>query len=209
MNTTTLDISTNSTATNHDFIKYKQDYIQFLKNIYNKKIECLKNNLNKQLTVINLLRTNKNKENIINNLNTQYSKNTDLLNQALNKKIAEVNSWTIQELNLQNSKNTSALLIGIDYFGTDHQLNGCINDVNAMSIFLQNNGFNNNNIKILTDNTNIKPTKDNILNNFINLLKNAKSGDIIFFFYSGHGSNTVDNNSDKHTKTDDFIVPID
>ena len=40
------------------------------------------------------------------------------------------------------------------------------------------------NIKLLTDNTSEKPTKNNIINNFTNLLINANSGDVVFFSYS-------------------------
>lgn len=52
---------------------------------------------------------------------------------------------------------TAAVLIGINYLDTpDAVLNGCINDVNNMKVFLQQQGFNN--IKVFTDDT--KKRKD-------------------------------------------------
>jgi hypothetical protein len=107
---------------------------------------------------------------------------------------------------LQNKKN--ALLIGINYTNTSNQLNGCINDTIDVNNLLQQHNFNS--IKIINDNTEIKPTKNNILNELKNLLTNAISGDILFFQYSGHGFYTKDTNNDEiNTNYDEAIVPLD
>jgi hypothetical protein len=120
------------------------------------------------------------------------------------------NILTIKNLSyniITPGQNKSALLIGINYIGHENQLNGCINDANSINSLLLS--FNFQNIQILTDNTSIKPTRDNIISNFTNLLSNAKSGDVIFFFYSGHGSYIKDKNNNEVTGNDQVIVPCD
>jgi hypothetical protein len=61
----------------------------------------------------------------------------------------------------------------------------------------------------LTDETSIKATRKNILDEFKNLLINSQSGDLLFFSYSGHGSYMKDNNNDETTGYDQLIVPCD
>ena len=56
------------------------------------------------------------------------------------------------------------LLIGINYTGTAYQLNGCINDVNNMKLFLASSKLGYTNFVMLTDDTPVKPTRANILN---------------------------------------------
>ena len=133
------------------------------------------------------------------------------LNYDINQVKIYINSQKISLLpssfnQQQNKKN--ALLIGINYINTSNQLNGCINDTSDVNILLQQHNFNS--IKIITDNTEIKPTKNNILNEFKNLLINSNSGDILFFQYSGHGSYTADTNKDEiNTNYDEAIVSLD
>lgn len=112
---------------------------------------------------------------------------------------------TQQDINIQNKLN--CLLIGINYFNTKYKLFGCINDTQMLRQFLKRTGFKN--ITTLTDDKNPKPTKQNILSNFTNLLKNARSGDLIVFTYSGHGSNILDKNNDEVDKSDEVIIASD
>ena len=57
-----------------------------------------------------------------------------------------------------------ALLIGINYVGTENELNGCINDVkNMKTMLIDKLGYKSQNITMLTDETTKKPTKSNIL----------------------------------------------
>jgi hypothetical protein len=106
------------------------------------------------------------------------------------------------------SSNKKAILIGINYINTQNQLYGCINDTINIKDLLQNK-FNYNIFNILTDNTNKKPNKFNIINELTNLLVNANNGDNIFFLYSGHGTCTIDLNNDEIDGQDEMIVPID
>jgi len=102
----------------------------------------------------------------------------------------------------------SALLVGINYRGSPYQLDGCITDVTNMRDYLQGKrGFNN--VVMLTDDANVKPTKRNILNEFTKMLKNAKIGDVVFFGFSGHGTETVDFSRDEVDGMDEMLVPID
>lgn len=102
----------------------------------------------------------------------------------------------------------SALLVGINYRGAPYQLNGCINDITNMRDYLQGKrGFNN--IIMLTDDTVAKPTKRNILNEFTKMLQNAVVGDVVFFGFSGHGTETFDLNRDEVDSMDEVLVPID
>jgi hypothetical protein len=103
-----------------------------------------------------------------------------------------------------------ALLIGVNYIGTEDELNGCINDVNNINKFLVNNcEYQIDNIKILTEKSEILPTKENIVKNIEWLVSNNSKNDILFFYYSGHGTNTKDKNKDESDKKDEEIVPLD
>ena len=92
--------------------------------------------------------------------------------------------------------NKKALIIGINYTGSNVSLTGCINDANHMKSFLTNNGYND--IIMLTDNT-IPPTKNNIIQYINNWLIQA---DNAVFYYSGHGGDIVGYN-------ENCIFPID
>jgi hypothetical protein len=103
-----------------------------------------------------------------------------------------------------------AVLIGINYTGTDSQLSGCINDTNGLKTILTSKyAFAETNIKVLTDDTPTKPTRENILAAFTQLLQSGVAGDVLFFSYSGHGSYTADLNHDETSGNDEMIVPLD
>jgi hypothetical protein len=91
---------------------------------------------------------------------------------------------------IKNKKSNSALLIGINYFGTQHELYGCINDTSSINSLISS--YNYKKVCILTDNTEKKPNRSNILTEFKNLLSNSQSGDVLLLFYSGHGSYILD-----------------
>lgn len=100
-----------------------------------------------------------------------------------------------------------ALLIGINYNGTSSKLNGCINDVHNVEKELIKRGYLSENITVITDDTPIKPTRSNILSNFLELiLSNAKD---LYFHYSGHGSYMRDVNGDEKDGRDECLVPVD
>ena len=72
-----------------------------------------------------------------------------------------------------------ALLIGIDYLHTDHALEGPIHDVFKIKKTLIDYDT-----VVMTDLTELKPTKENIVTEFKRLLQQTGQ---LFFYYSGHG----------------------
>lgn len=122
-----------------------------------------------------------------------------------------------QEINIYTNKifrnvprKKRALLVGLNYIGTQYQLNGCINDVvNIGNKLINSYGFKKNDIVILSDNTRIKPTKTNILNELKKILLMSNLGDTLVFYYSGHGTNTIDLNGDEKDGKDEVIIPLD
>lgn len=103
-----------------------------------------------------------------------------------------------------------ALLVGINYIGTPYRLNGCINDVVNIEAFLRTLGYTEF-IKYTDDTLDSSklPTRNNILIGFLNLLKEAKAGDELWFHYSGHGTLQLDRNRDEVSGQDSCICPSD
>lgn len=105
-----------------------------------------------------------------------------------------------------------ALLIGINYKGSQYELQGCINDVDNFYTLLTNFwGYKPENIVCLTETLSSPnhPTKQNIIDAIDWLLFNQTDGDNLLFYYSGHGSNTPDLNNDEKDMKDEVIVPLD
>ena len=185
---------------------YKQNRINDLQNIHKSNLSRLNSALVINIRNIQKSRLNaKVKKSQINNLINQYHSNINALNITLNKNIDVVKKYVPKTISINGNK--KALLIGINYTGTNNELYGCINDVNCIKERITNSGFTS--INILTDLTSKKPTRDNILSEFKNLLSGCKDGDLLFFLYSGHGSYDIDKNGDENTGYDQLIVPCD
>ena len=104
--------------------------------------------------------------------------------------------------------NSKALLIGINYEGTGMSLRGCINDVESIREFLVNErGYKIENITMLTDHTDIKPTRSNIVRAIADLI--SSNADELWFHYSGHGVSLKDRDGDEEDGRDEGIVPLD
>ena len=193
------------------FNEIKSSKINILIKNYKDTIKKVTSQYNITLNnIYNSRKSTLNKRNSIDQHNNYYAKLVNNLKIHFKKKIQLVKNITYTDFNSssqQKIKNSSALIIGINYIGSKNQLGGCINDANSIYNLLRTYGFKN--IKLITDNTNQKPKYNIIINEFKNLLKNAKSGDTIFFFYSGHGSNTLDKSGDEKTGNDQMIIPCD
>ena len=86
-------------------------------------------------------------------------------------------------------------------------LDGCVNDIKAINqIITSRYGFNKNNITTLFDR---QATNKSIKQELENLAKIANKGDIVFFYYSGHGSQVNNSLSYDETGKDQTIVPSD
>ena len=93
--------------------------------------------------------------------------------------------------------------------GRDLQdLAGSVNDVRAFAATLTGAyGFDPNDIAILTDQN---ATRDAILSAIDErLVKTAAPGDIVFFYFAGHGAQVLNTRSDEPDKFDESIVPAD
>lgn len=103
-----------------------------------------------------------------------------------------------------------AFLCGINYPGTPHALRGCVNDVTTMSdILTRNFGFTTTEKRMLTDTS---ATTANILDRLNWLVDGATTGDVLYFHYSGHGSQVVSTNYDTDSEPDgkdEIMVPFD
>lgn len=99
-----------------------------------------------------------------------------------------------------------ALLIGILYRNTNSALEGCINDTNMIGEILSKKGYK---CTYLTDDTELKPTKSNIIYSISTIIDSCENGDSIVIHYSGHGSSIVDSNKDETDGKDEVICPLD
>ena len=186
---------------------FKQNRINQLNATFNSNLARLNSALANNIRIIQNSRA-RNKPALINGLRNQYNRDVITLRNNLNASIQKINSFIPEfAVNKSNVKNKKALLIGINYLNTSYELSGCIDDTNRMKNLLTTYGFND--IKMLTDLTPIKPTKTNILNEIKNLITSSKSGDLLFLYYSGHGSYTYDRNGDETDKRDEMLVSLD
>ena len=197
---------------------YKKNRISEFQKIYNNNVSRLYSSLVSNIRNIQSARFVSQiiKQRNINNLITQYNANVKILQNALTQAITGVQNFSPKQViisntnnNNNNNNNKKALLIGINYTGTQNELYGCINDVNCIKERICKQGFTDKNIKIITDLTSKKATRANILTEFKNLLVNSKAGDFLFFTYSGHGSYILDRNGDERDGYDEMIVSCD
>lgn len=181
---------------------YKKSKINKNKQIFNDSIARLYSTLQNNITIVQKSKlSTSGKKNQINVLINQCKENINLLRSNLDKSIISIQNFVPKKIEINNKK---ALLIGINYTGTKNELYGCINDVNSIKDRITIQGFTD--IRLLTDFTDNKPTRDNILEEFKNLLINSQAGDLLVFTYSGHGSYTVDRNNDETDGRDELIV---
>ncbi|HNX39517.1 MAG TPA: caspase family protein [Methanothrix sp.] len=103
---------------------------------------------------------------------------------------------------------SKAFLVGInDYVSPGvNDLQGCVNDVRDMANTLVIMGFDPKQMQICTDR---RATKIAIINGIKSLLKGAKKGDNLVFYYSGHGSQIPDVSGDESDGKDEVLCPAD
>ncbi|NET44262.1 caspase family protein [Okeania sp. SIO2B3] len=111
----------------------------------------------------------------------------------------------------QNTPRKLALLVGINNYINKSKLYGCITDVELQKqLLIHRFGFQPADILSVTDDTEIKPTRDGILTAFEeHLIKQAKPGDVVVFHFSGHGSRVADKDKDEPDGLNSTFVPID
>ncbi|KAI8986493.1 peptidase C14, caspase domain-containing protein [Pilobolus umbonatus] len=110
--------------------------------------------------------------------------------------------------------NKKALLLGINYTNTDHELSGCLNDVaNIKEFLISLYGFEEENMLIMTDDqpkdSDLYPSRENILKSMKWLSSHVKPNDSLFFHFSGHGGRVRDESGDEDDGYDETIYPAD
>jgi hypothetical protein len=100
-----------------------------------------------------------------------------------------------------------ALIVGINnYPDPDSRLNGCVNDAVDIYDTLLICGFPKTRRKLLLDE---KATKANILNGLDDLIEGSEKGDVLVFYYSGHGSQVPDMDAEEPDQLDEVLIPWD
>lgn len=100
------------------------------------------------------------------------------------------------------------LLYGCNYKETPYELNGCINDAKRSYEWLKtNNSYDD--LQLLTDETDDKPTRDNIISYLKELVSKVKANDFIFIHFSGHGTQIRDISGDERDGKDEVFVSLD
>lgn len=104
----------------------------------------------------------------------------------------------------QNRK--MGLFVGInEYQGGISPLKSCVNDAVNMQMKLSRNyGFNASDMSLLKD---AQATRQNILDKLDYYERQAASGDLFVFYYSGHGTVFPDANSLAADETEQFGMP--
>ena len=131
------------------FNEFKSLKIKNLTNIFKYNVSNLTKYYNNALNNTKRSRnTNATKNRLIKTLSNDVNNKYQLLKTQLNKDVLSINNLVMPEI--KNIKNNSALLIGINYFGTDNELYGCINDTISINSLISNYNFQK--ICVLTDN---------------------------------------------------------
>jgi len=115
-----------------------------------------------------------------------------------------------EQLTVTSGSHLWALLIGIDEYLHVTNLRGCVNDVEAMRVFLTDQlGVPEDHIRILA---NQEATRANILQAFQELLIDnpaIQRGDQVLLHYSGHGSRMPDPLGVEPDGLNETVVPHD
>lgn len=106
-----------------------------------------------------------------------------------------------------------AIIIGINYTGTDSELYGCQNDARSLrKLLIESYGYEPFDIKVLIDRfygTYLLPTKQNIESTLAWVVQQTQPGDTVFFSFSGHGLQLRDRSGDESDGKDEQICPLD
>ncbi|XP_072988949.1 metacaspase-1 [Typha latifolia] len=106
-----------------------------------------------------------------------------------------------------------AVICGISYRHTRHELKGCINDAKCMRYLLINRfHFPESSIIMLTEEETDPdkiPTKHNLRMALYWLIQGCQPGDSLVFHYSGHGSQQRNYNGDEVDGFDETLCPLD
>lgn len=130
---------------------------------------------------------------------------------------------TLRSSDLKQSKDKRALVIGINYYGSDNKLNGCVNDAQAIyHLLVTQYNYDPANVLLLVDSPTSEVTRNIIISALQWLLSSSPAKDYhpngiypvsnspqtMFFHYSGHGIQQS-GNSLRVDNEKEAIVPSD
>ncbi|AVH63882.1 caspase family protein [Nostoc sp. 'Peltigera membranacea cyanobiont' N6] len=126
----------------------------------------------------------------IDNLNSEIeaANNIAKITEAIDKVLSVVTAIVIPTRGI-GSRKIYVLLVGIDnYPDPKHRLDGCVNDITAITEYL-NERFDPQEYQLhLLKLQDEQATREAIINGFRNHLCQAQKDDVVLFYYSGHGS---------------------
>ena len=135
------------------------------------------------------------------NLNSLVQDNLNIYEIPFKINTALINVSRIKKFTPLDAKNHAyqnyAVVVGIDHYSDRSDLHTCVNDADTMAALLEAYGYN---VVKLTDQTNDKPTKENILKKALNDLKHKKDPGKLLIYFSGHGEKLGD---------DYYLIPQD
>ena len=99
--------------------------------------------------------------------------------------------------------NRRALCVGINAYGGGNRLSGCVHDAQSWADVLAKQGFA---TKLLLDDA---ATYDGITASLREMVASSKSGDVIVFQYSGHGTTAPDEQGRTVDGIEEALVPVD
>lgn len=112
-----------------------------------------------------------------------------------------------------NNRKKLAFLMGLNYESDKRlTLRGCINDTKTIKNVLVNQfGYTDNDIILMTDHMDVKPTRANIIKELNTILERVRNENIteLFLSFSGHGTFVRDTNGDEADGKDEALVPLD
>lgn len=119
--------------------------------------------------------------------------------------IVKIVNILVSFISSQMSK--KAFLIGLNYYNTNYELKGCINDVINIEEKYKTLGFTEFVRRI--ERSGCEPTISETLKDLEKFITSSKPGDLLAFHYSGHGSWEMDKNGDEKDKRDEKICLLD
>lgn len=130
--------------------------------------------------------THESYQSIESNLNTLL-KNGEESDSIAGKSASIFSEYSLMYPNHSSRKHSSdkiAVVVGINGYSDRMRLHACVNDAKAMAELLGELGYE---VVEITDESQIKPTKENILNVAIARIKSSRGKEKVVFYYSGHG----------------------
>ena len=104
-----------------------------------------------------------------------------------------------------------AFIVGCNYPGQNAELQGCVNDAHSWKDILTNHyGFEEKHILVMHDeleDASSWPTLTNMKNGFRWLVEGANPGDVLFFSFSGHGTQIDADDGNEADGKDEALVP--